>query len=512
MSRQVATASSSQVAAEAAERVAWLGGNAVDAAVAAAMVSVNTEPGVCALAGGTYITVWGPDTDAQCIDGYARVPGLGNTNATPARSETVEMAYGGGVTTVVGAGSIAVPGTPAALALVHERYGRLPWRECVLPAAELCASGFPLPPACHHYLQYSGTSVFGRSDAGFRALHPDGVKLAAPGTPIVVPGLADSLHVIADEGVDAFYNGSLGIAIVDHVIAGGGHMTRRDLADYQPRCYRAQSATLGKWSLALPPPPSIGGCMLGAMLQLIAEGVDDFESMRRCLAYRRQRIDFADDLNAATEALLEAAQTELSARYTSANTVHTSATDTDGLGCAITASAGYGAGEIPAGTGLWMNNCLGEIELNRRGLAAAPAGSTLPTNMAPTVARAGSEVIAIGSPGADRITSAMVQTLVGALRDGKPLDAAIAAPRWHVEMSLEPTDNNYGAVIHIEPGVEFEDTGSIELRRHEQIGMYFGGVGAAHACHRTGTIEAYADPRRVGGTSIAPSPKALKRN
>ena len=105
-----------------------------------------------------------------------------------------------------------------------------------------------------------------------------------------------------------------------------------------------------------------------------------------------------------------------------------------GLACAITLSAGYGSGVIPPGTGMWMNNCLGEMELNRRGLAGAPPGTRLPSNMAPTVARRNDgTILAIGSPGADRITTALLCTLTGYLELGLSLAEAVCHPRAHVE-------------------------------------------------------------------------------
>ena len=181
-------------------------------------------------------------------------------------------------------------------------------------------------------------------------------------------------------------------------------------------------------------------------------------------------------------------------RYRSAATVHTSAVDTDGLGCSITSSAGYGSGEIPAGTGLWLNNCLGELELNRRGLDAGPAGTRLPSNMAPGVARKDGAVLAFGSPGADRITTALQQFLIGHLQIGLPLAEANAAPRLHVEIGAGRP------AISAEDGVDLPDI-DLPIRRYPPASMYFGGVGAASFRRESG-LSATADPRREGGTFV----------
>ena len=164
------------------------------------------------------------------------------------------------------------------------------------------------------------------------------------------------------------------------------------------------------------------------------------------------------------------------------------------MGCSITASSGYGSGEMPAGTGLWLNNCLGEIELNRRGLDAGPVGARLPSNMAPTVACREGEVLAIGSPGADRITTALHQFLVNTLQLAMPLHDAVAHPRVHVDTSGD--EDRLAAEVGLDlPPVD------LPLTIYPDINMYFGGVGAA-SFHADDGFDAAADPRREGGICI----------
>ncbi|NNL62526.1 MAG: gamma-glutamyltransferase, partial [Woeseiaceae bacterium] len=184
----------------------------------------------------------------------------------------------------------------------------------------------------------------------------------------------------------------------------------------------------------------------------------------------------------------------LMARWTSASTVHTSVVDDNGSGCAITASSGYGSGEMAPGTGLWLNNCLGEIELNRRGLDAGPPGARLPSNMAPSVARRDGAILAVGSPGADRITTALQQFLLNYLQLGMPLAAAVAHPRVHVDTSGEKV------ILKAEPGLDLPDV-DLPVAMFPDIVMYFGGVGAAVFDQRHGFGVA-ADPRREGAVLI----------
>jgi gamma-glutamyltranspeptidase/glutathione hydrolase len=182
-------------------------------------------------------------------------------------------------------------------------------------------------------------------------------------------------------------------------------------------------------------------------------------------------------------------------QYASASTVHTSVVDDAGLACAITASSGYGSGEMPQGTGLWLNNCLGELELNRKGLDAGPPGIRLPSNMAPGVARSSAQVLAFGTPGADRITTALHQFLINFIQIGLPLGDAVAHPRAHLEIS------DKGLNLAVEPGLALPDL-DIPVTTYPAIGMYFGGVGAALFDRRSG-FEVAADPRREGGTFVS---------
>jgi gamma-glutamyltranspeptidase/glutathione hydrolase len=218
---------------------------------------------------------------------------------------------------------------------------------------------------------------------------------------------------------------------------------------------------------------------------------------RAALSYRRETLDLSEDMPRDAERLLERARNgRLLGAFASASTVHTSAVDDSGAGCAITASSGYGSGEMPAGTGLWLNNCLGELELNRRDPDSLQVGARLPSNMAPTVARRPGSVLAIGTPGADRITTALHQFLVNFLMLGLDLDAAIAHPRMHLEIGPG------GVNLRLEPGLPFTTAGDVTLTRYPEIGMYFGGVGAALFDERKG-FEAGADPRREGATFVS---------
>ncbi len=503
----VGVASSTSLGADAGATVTEMGGNAVDAAIATLLLSLVTEPGIVSLASGGFATLWVPGRGPVVIDGGAEMPGR---NATPDRFgqqlREVELAYGGGMRTLVGFGSVAVPGMLGALEAAARDYGRLPWAELMAPAVDWTRRGFPLSSAARMYLELCQEGIFGWEPDSFRALHDGKGGLREAGELIVVEHLADSLDTIAREGTAAFYEGDVGQRIADHVTGNGGLLGRADLASYRV-CERVPlQEEFDGWTVATPPPPSVGGVCLAAMLHLMAarhdEGNAAEETARLAdvqlavIAHRSAHLDPTVAFDAESRRLLALADAgELALGMSSPSTIHASAVDSEGLACSITASAGYGSGVMPPGTGIWLNNCLGEIELNGPGFHRWAPGQRLPSNMAPTVAKGpDGRVLAIGSPGADRITTAIQQTLAHLLHGGLDLESAVAAPRLHVEAA------NDAWRVAAEPGLPL-DAIALPVRTFEEKHMYFGGVSAV-LHHEDGRFEVAADPRRSGGTAL----------
>ena len=504
MTAPLSIATTSELAARAGAAIARAGGNAVDAAIAAALVSINTEPGVCSLGCGGFITIWAPGQAPVTLDGYVATPGRGaSVKGSERNSVEVHLEYGGGVTTVVGPDTVGVPGGIAVLGAASETFGKLPWRNLFEPAIIAVREGFPLPEASYNYLVYSGDVIFGRSADGHQALHgPDG-RLRKTGEKIRVPHLGDTLERIAELGPQEFYVGATGQAMAEYCRASGGRLSVEDLAAYKVIARPSLVVDCGQWRIATNPPPAVGGTVLAAMLQLIAQrSFDQWDSdsvrflidvQRAVLGYRRERLDLSEEIAADAARLLGQAKTgDLSSILESGSTCHTSAVDDTGLACAITMSAGYGAGDMPPDTGIWLNNCVGELELNKRGLDIGPPGCRLPSNMAPTAARdADGQVLAIGSPGADRITTALLQVLVNYIMLDMSLSDAIEHPRLHVEFDGDHYRVAFEAGMPVDPL-------DVPNRRFDTPSMYFGGVGATVWSAARGFTVA-ADPRRTGG-------------
>lgn len=494
------------IAAEAGERIAELGGNAVDVAIAALLVSLNTEPGIITVGSGAFATVWPAEGDPETIDGYAEMPGRGLADSRRGGGlREVTIDYGGGVTTFVGHGSVATPGTVAALWQLADQHGSVPWSVLFGPAIEHTARGFSMPPASYQYLHSAHEAIFGWHEPSYETIHDDSGSLLSVGDTVHVAHLAESLDAIAEDGADVLFGGEIGNLIASDIEAWDGLLTRQDLIDYQALSRRPLTVDFADWRVATNPPPAVGGIGVGALLAAAAsrnwtswdpgtlgEWMDIQEAV---FSYRKGSLDASDDVGEDAAALLEAARLDTLASLREApSTVNTAAVDSEGLACAITASSGYGSGVMPPGTGIWLNNSLGEVELNRTGLHALPTGRRLLSNMAPSVSRMNDgSVLAIGSPGADRITSALAQTMVNTMSLGMKLDEAVAFPRVHVEVDGGP------ARVAVEPGLGIET--DREVRRFDDLDMFFGGVTAASWTPKEG-LQAAADPRRTGGTAV----------
>lgn len=503
---RVAVAATGQQALAAGLGVAAEGGNAVDAALAAAFVALATEPGMVSFGGGAYVAVWPAGGEPTVIDGNVEMPGRGGDPTRRGHGlREVFTTYGGGVTMQAGAGSVATPGLMPALGLAHEKHARLGWDRLLAPAIRAARDGYPMSAAAARYLVHTADSLFADDAEAHALVTRAGGGVFDPGEPGRNPLLGDVLEQAGLDGASLFTTGSVGEALVGAMSADGGLITRADLAEYEPIERPACQRTVGEWRVAFNPPPSIGGVTLAVMLGELAKRgewtwADAIEVQRATLGYRHAVHDLSPDLEADGLALLATVDEHgLGALRGSSSTAHISAVDDVGNACAITMSSGYGAGLCIPGTGILLNNCLGEMELNRRGLHALEPGTRLASNMAPTVGRASeARALAAGSPGADRITTALMLVLGQSLLHGADLGDAIAGPRLHVRIGEDVT-------------VEYEEDESLAAAvaatglpssSYAERHMYFGGVGAA-LLRADGKLLAAGDLRREAAVGVS---------
>lgn len=462
---RIAVAGPSSVVTDAAVAVGEEGGSVADVAIVAALTAMCTEPGVCGPGGGGFLAIDIPGEAPVVVDGYMSFPGIGFEGEAVVRE--ISMAYGGGVTTLVDAGSIAVPGVFAGLDLTSKMFGRAPWALLMDVVAAAVDDGFPLSAPCYLYLNDGAAPIYTSDPVARDALFV-GERSHPEGDIIIFPGLAGTLRQIGEEGARVFYEGELGREMVKDLAERGSRLTTADMESYQAVAREPLISHLGKWRLAHNPAPAIGGVTVARVLDLADSGGTKARAM----------------------ALVQAFEERLGATgLRSPSTVSVAAVDEDGGVAAASFSAGYGSGIIPAGTGMLMNNALGELELVH---GPGVPGERLPSNMAPTVGRSGDDAVALGSPGADRITTAVATTLLR-LGEGDSLQQAIDHPRVHPEFV------DFGVRLAAEPGQDLDGI-ALEVREFEAPHMYFGGVNGAALLD--GHLHAHADARRTGSVAF----------
>jgi gamma-glutamyltranspeptidase/glutathione hydrolase len=514
-----AVAAGHPLTAQAGARALAEGGNAVDACVAAAFAGAVTEsPLTSPGAGGFMLVHRGSDGATRLADFFVTAPGLGRRAAGRGEMQVVDVGFGETTTQPfrIGPASCAVPGAVAGLEAVHRAFGTLPWRELLLPAIELARNGVELsrPQAHLHALL---DPILRAAPEGHRVYsRANGDRLGA-GDILRLPELADTFEAIAARGAAVVYRGERARAIVSAVGGGGGELTLEDLARYRVVWRRPVRAGFRGHEFVSNPPPSSGGVLIAYGLALL-EGLPDTEpgtagAMAALAEVMREQADarggsFSRDLHRgglAARLLEPAALRKARARIRRAltrahaaelssvgGTTHVSAIDAAGNAASLSTSTGSGSGVIVPGTGIYMNNMLGEYDLV--GGRTVPPGRRLTSMMAPSIALdgAGRPRLVVGSAGSARLRGAIMQIVVNVLEHGNDVAAAIAAPRLHLD----------GTHLHCEGG-----HADGELERLERLGydvvrwrrrnLFFGGAAAVETC-ADGTLAAAGDPRRGG--------------
>jgi gamma-glutamyltranspeptidase/glutathione hydrolase len=480
------------LSAEAGAAVLRAGGNAVDAALAAMLTSFAAEPLLSGLGAGGYMLVAPPGGEPVLLDFFVEVPGRGADRARRAELVPVDVSFGDAVQMFnVGAASVGTYGMPAGICAAAERFGRMPLAELAAPAAALARAGVPLNAEQAYVVEIlEGIVTHTPECAAIYA--PGGSVLLGEGDPVRQPELADAIERLAAEGARPFYEGADAAAVVALLAEQGGLLTAADLAAYEvvPRApvrarYRGRDVLTN-------PPPSAGGTLIALALALLerAEAPSPEALVEAMEATQRERTPaFLDGLD--EDGFLDRF---LAARLGS--TTHIAVLDADGWACSVTSSNGEGAGIVVPGTGIHLNNMLGEQDLNPLGFHRFPPGRRLPSMMAPTVVlRDGAPELVLGSAGSNRIRSAILQTIVAVLDHGLRAGEAVRAPRLHFE----------DGVVYAEPGVDVDslEAAGRGIARFRGLNLFFGGVQAVERDPATGAFSGGGDPRRGGAAVLA---------
>ena len=306
------------------------------------------------------------------------------------------------------------------------------------------------------------------------------------------PPLADDLERLGAEGDAPFYTGDVAAAAVAWVGEHGGTLTAADLAGYETVAREPARATYRDREVLTNPPPSAGGVLLAYALALLDRTTGPADVTEIVGVMERAQDERTHDFMAG---LAEAGFLDTFMASRLGSTTHISVLDADGLACAVTCTNGEGSGLVVPGTGLHLNNMMGEQDLSPLGFFTHPPGRRLPSMMAPTlVLRDGAPELVLGSAGSNRIRSAILQVALAAIDHGLDVDSAVRFPRVHFE----------DGVCYAEPGI---DVGALQaagrtVARFRDLNLFFGGCQAVSR-DPDGRLAGAGDPRRGGVAAMA---------
>jgi len=470
-----AVAAGHPLTAEAGARVLAAGGNAVDACVAAAFASWVCESMLTGPGGGGFMLVHDArDGRTRVFDFFVAVP------RTPAgASELLPLAvdFDGDTQQVfhTGAAAVAVPGTALGLEAAHQRFGSVPWAELVEPAARLAREGVELTPA-QGYLHRILDGLLRHSPEG-DAMYGAGGRPFRAGERFALPELAETLERIGAGGAGALYRSELAHRLVAHVQAGGGSITLEDLAAYRVIRRRPVAVEYRGHEFRSNPPPSSGGLLVAYGLKALGDAEPSPEALVAAM-------EAQDAVRGG--AFVRGLQRGGVAQRLLSGTTHISVVDARGDAASLSASLGSGSGVVVPGTGIHLNNMLGEADLREH----ARPGERLTSMMAPSlVLRNGRPRLVLGSAGSARLRGAILQIVVNVVAKGMGVEEAVNAPRLHAEEGIVYCED--AAVADA-----LEAQGS-EVVRFKRQNLYFGGVSAVEVLPG-GRLAAAGDPRRGG--------------
>lgn len=528
--------SDSRIASQIGRDVLLDGGNAVDAAVATAFALAVSWPEAGNIGGGGFMLVRPANGKKPvCVDYRETAPISMNKNSFN-RSDTTFTQK-----------AVGVPGTVRGLGMAHAKYGRLEWSRLVMPASKLALQGVPVDQPLAKSLNSVLSIPSVKSDNKYSELRrvygKPGKSAWQPGDKLVLPDLAATLKIIAQQGPDSFYEGTIANQLVEEMGRGDGEISRQDLNQYKAIIRPAMQGKFRGYTVLGAPPPSSGGtCIIEALniienfnmtkwdrynpqcIHLIAETCRRvFADRARFLgdpAYTRipafltskeyaREVAKSIDLEKATPS--GAITPEINVASESPDTTHFSIVDRNGMAVSntYTLEASWGSRMVVKGAGFLLNNEMGDFnwfpgETNQVGrIGTKPnmvaAGKRMLSSQSPTMLeKDGKLILVTGSPGGRTIINTVLGIVLGVAEFGLSPEQAVAGARMHHQwfpdrLDLEDLDNP----PHSNVRSQLADMGHTIGNRPKQ--------GSAHTIAidfdsdvRTGI----ADRRRSGGPAV----------
>ncbi len=466
------------------------GGNAVDAAVATAFALAVTHPAAGNIGGGGFMVIRTAGGEATTID-YREVAPLRSTPTMYVGADgSIDRAL-----TAQGYLAPGVPGTVRGMELAHRRFGALPWRDLVLPAAVLARDGIVVSAALAASLNGQLRGSMGRFPSSVAVYGKPGGGTWAAGDRLVQADLGRALHSIAEHGPEAFYAGWIADSLVADVQRNGGIMSHADLTGYRAVERAPVRGTFRGYEIIGMPPPSSGGIALIQMLNLVepmpleATGRWSPRTLHRLIEVRRlafldraRHLGDPDHSAIPTAMLLDKAYAAtlrdqldtaragnsialgrdivtVPTEHESDETTHFSVIDAAGMAVSntYTLEAGYGSKAVVRGAGFLLNNEMGDFnklpgltnltgDIGTAANLVAP-GKRMLSSMAPTiVTRDGAVVLITGSPGGRTIINTVFDVVLNVTLFGMSARHAVDAPRLHHQWLPDVATLEAGAV------------------------------------------------------------------
>ena len=502
------------------------GGNAADAAVAAVFASFLAESVMTNICGGGIALVGDIREDkAEVYDFFVNMPsrppfpGMDFHEVTSDYGPAQDKLY-------IGRASVAVPGIVAGLSALAAEHGTMPLKSLLQPAIRMAREGVVLSPSQEYVLDFLQPIYDDTPEINAMYRKRDGSAWRA-GEINSFPKLAENLAELAEEGASAFTHGALAQAILADQAAHGGLITPTDLERYAIRRLEPIRIVYRDVELLFPAMPSSGGGLIAFSLKLLESvdlgqmqhlGVDHIRVLAEVMRLTNIARPVWDAPAASEQERLERflGETHLQ-RYreklaailrgdsppaeplfpkTPDHTTHISVVDAAGNFVGVTTTAGESAGFVVDGTGLCMNNMLGEADLHPQGFHRLAPGTRLTTMMSPTVLlEKGQPRLVLGSGGSSRLRAAILQAVSNVVDFELPLEDAVHLPRMY-----------FGeGILHLEGGIAEEKAQALEkmgyvVNRWQNLNMYFGGTHAVAL--EKGRWVAVGDRRR-GGAGVA---------
>ncbi|MDH3315948.1 MAG: gamma-glutamyltransferase, partial [Gammaproteobacteria bacterium] len=485
--------------AEAAEHMLRAGGNAYDAVLAGMCAACAAEPVLASPGGGGFLLARPADGPPRLYDFFTHTPAKRRPEseldfyAIMADFGAAQQEFH------IGRGTVAVPGVIRGLFDAHRDLCRMPMAEIVAPATTYAREGVELTPFQAYLFQVIKPTFMATKEVS--AIFGSKVRdddLVGAGEVLKQPELADALETLAIEGEDLFYLGEISAAI-DNDMREGGQLTREDLAAYSVERRAPLSLDYAGTRVLTNPPPSSGGILIAFGLKLaepleiratefgsteyvrVLARVMEATARARVEACARSTTGVLEEALMLDTALIQSYRNEVAGRLRAdRGTTQISVIDAAGNVATLTVSNGEGSGYVVPGTGIVLNNMLGEEDLNLDGFHRWPTAHRMTSMMAPTILlERGGRTVATGSGGSNRIRTAILQVLLNLIELSMGLEDAVISPRLHYENEL----------LSLEGGFDRDRLKDVleEFPQHHvwtELNMFFGG---AHSCMREGS-------------------------